>query len=71
MVHAKLLQLCLTLCNPMDCHPSGSSVHEIVQARILQCVTMPSSRGSFDSGIEPVSLFSPSLAGRFFTTSTI
>ena len=29
-VHAKLLQLCLTLCNPMDCSPPGSSVHGIL-----------------------------------------
>ena len=34
-VHAKSLQSCLTLCNPMDCSPPGSSVHEILQARIL------------------------------------
>ena len=26
-MHAKLLQLCSTLCNPMDCNPPGSSVH--------------------------------------------
>ena len=29
-------QSCLTLCNPMDCSPSGSSVHGILQARILE-----------------------------------
>ena len=34
--HAKLLQLCLTLCDPMDCSPPGSSVHGILQARILE-----------------------------------
>ena len=28
--HAKLLQLCPSLCNPMDCSPPGSSVHEIL-----------------------------------------
>ena len=43
---AKLLQLCPTLCDPMDCSPPGSSVHGILQARILEWVTMPSSRGS-------------------------
>ena len=32
-------QSCLTLCNPMDCSPPGSSVHEIPQARILEWVT--------------------------------
>ena len=34
------------LCNPMECSPPGSSVHGILQARILEWVTMPSSRGS-------------------------
>ena len=43
---AKLLQLCLTLCDPMDCNPACSSVQGILQARILEWVTMPSSRGS-------------------------
>ena len=41
--HARLLQSCLTLCDPMDCSPSGSSVHGILQARILEWVAMPSS----------------------------
>ena len=35
---AKLLQLCPTLCNPMDSSPPGSSVHRILQARILEWV---------------------------------
>ena len=39
--------LCPTLCNPMDCSPLGSSVHEILQAIILECTSMPYSRGSF------------------------
>ena len=39
-------QSCLALCDPMDCSPPGSSVHGILQARILQWVAMPSSRGS-------------------------
>ena len=43
-------QSCLTLCNPMGCGPPGSSVLEILQARILEWVTIPSSR---DPGIEP------------------
>ena len=43
---AKSLQSCLTLCDPMDCSPLGSSVHRILQARILEWVAMPSSRGS-------------------------
>ena len=48
-MHAKLLQSCPTLCDPMDCSPPGSSVHEIVQARILEWVAIPSSRGSSQS----------------------
>ena len=45
-VHAKLLQLCLTLCNPMYCSLPGSSVHWILQTRILEWVVMSSSRAS-------------------------
>ena len=45
-VHAKLLQLCWTLCDPLDCKPPGCSVHGILQARILEWVALPSSRGS-------------------------
>ena len=36
MMRAKSLQLCLTLCNPMDCSPPGSPVHGTLQARILE-----------------------------------
>ena len=36
----------LTLCDPVDCSPPGSSVHGILQARMLERVAMPSSRGS-------------------------
>ena len=39
-------QSCPTPCDPMDCSPPGSSVHGILQARILEWVAMPSSRGS-------------------------
>ena len=38
-------QLCLTLGNPMDCSPPGSSVHGILQARILEWVVISFSRG--------------------------
>ena len=43
-LHARLLQSCLTLCDPMDCSLPGSSVHGILQARILRWVAMPSSQ---------------------------
>ena len=64
---AKLLQSCPTLCNPMDYSPPGSSVHGILQARKLEWVAMPSSKGSSQPR---VSLTAPPLAGRFFITST-
>ena len=66
---AKSLQLCPTLCSPMDCSLPSSSVHAILQTRILEWVAMPFSRGSSQLRIEPMSLMSPVLAGGFFTTS--
>ena len=45
-MHAKSLQLCPTLCDPMDCSQPGSSVHGILQARVLEQVATPSSWGS-------------------------
>ena len=44
--YAKSLQAGPTLCNPKDCSQSGSFVHGILQARILEWVAMPSSTGS-------------------------
>ena len=46
-MHAKSLQSCLTLCDPMDHSPPGSSVHGILQESILEWTVMPSSRESF------------------------
>ena len=43
-VKVLVIQLCLTLCDPMDCSP-GSSVNGMLQARILERVTIPFSRG--------------------------
>ena len=48
-------QSCLTLCDPVDCSPPGSSVHGILPARILEWVAIPFSRGFSNSGIEPES----------------
>ena len=45
-VRCSVAQSCLTLCNPMDCSPSGSTVHRILQARILEWVAMLFFRGS-------------------------
>ena len=39
-MHTKLLQSCLTLCDPVYCSPPGSSVHGIFQAKILEWVAM-------------------------------
>ena len=50
-----------------DYSPPGSSVHGISQARIPECVAISSSRGFSPSRVEPASLASPALAGRFFT----
>ena len=41
-----IIRSCLTLCDPMNCSPPGSSVHGILQARKLEWVAIPFSRGS-------------------------
>ena len=65
----KLLQECLTLCNPMDCSPPGSSGHEILQATQTSAWSFSSPEDLPDPGIEPMSLMAPALAGRFFIAS--
>ena len=57
-------QSCPTLCNPMDCFPPGSSVHGVLQARILEWAAIPFLRGS--SRPRDRTQFSCT-AGRFFT----
>ena len=59
-----VLPLCLTLCNPMDCGLPGSTIHGILQARILEWVARPFSRGSSQprNGTQV-----SHIAGRFFT----
>ena len=57
-------QSCLTLCGPMDCRPPGSSVHGILQARILEWVAIFFSRGS--PPLKDRTQVS-CIAGRFFT----
>ena len=46
-------QLCLTLCDPMDCSPPGSCVHGILQARILEWLPFPPPGDLPNPGIEP------------------
>ena len=57
-------QSCLTLCDPMNCSPSVSSIHGILQARILEWIAIPFSRGS--SWPRDQTQLS-CIAGRFFT----
>ena len=56
-------QSCLTLCDLMDYSPPGSSVHGILQARILEWAAMHCSRGSARPRMESESLLSPALVG--------
>ena len=58
-----VVQSCPTLCDPMNCSPPGSSVQEILQARILEWVAIPFSRGSSRQGLNPGLLH----CNRFFT----
>ena len=57
-------QSCLTLCKPMDCSPPGSSIYGILQARILEWVAIPFSRGSSWTRDQT---WVSCTAGRFFT----
>ena len=43
---SEVVQSCRTLCNPMDCSPPGSSIHGILQTRILEWVAISFSRES-------------------------
>ena len=60
-VKLKVAHLCLTLCDPLDCSPPGSSVHEVFQARVLEWAAISFSRGSPNPGTEPASPMSPAL----------
>ena len=57
-----------SLCTLVQRSPRGSSVHGVLQARILKWVAIPTPGDLPDPGIEPKSLVSPALAGGFFTT---
>ena len=81
---SEVAQLCLTLCNPMDCSLSGSSVHGTFQARVLEWIAISFSRGSsraknwtrvsriagrrFTIWATRDQICVPVLAGRFLTT---
>ena len=70
-VRAKFLHFCLTLCDPMDCSPRGSSVQGISRQEHWSGLLRPPPGALPNPGIEPVSLTSPALADRFFTISSI
>ena len=59
-----LAQSCLILCEPVDCSPPSSSIHGILQARILEWTAIPFSRGS--SWLRDQTRVSP-IGGRFLT----
>ena len=61
-------QLCPIICNPMNCSPPGSSVHEIIQARILECVAISSSRRASQPKDPTLVSRVSCIAGWFFTT---
>ena len=61
-------QLCLSVCDPMDCSPPGLSVHEILLARILEWGAISSSMEFPDPRIKHTPLTSPTLGGGFFAT---
>ena len=65
-------QSCLTLCDPMDWSPPGSSVHGILQARILERVAIPFFRGSFQPRDHTrISCQVSCIAGGFFTAEPL
>ena len=64
-------KLCPIVCNPVDCNPPGFSIHGISQARILEWIAIPFSRGSFwPRGQTHVSYFS-CIADGFFITEPL
>ena len=64
-VKVLVAQSCLTLCDPVDCSPPGSSVHGILQARMLEWVAIPFSRASYRPRDQ---ILVSHITGRFFTT---
>ena len=68
-MHAKSLQLCPTLCYPMDCSPPGSLSMGFSRQEHWHGLPCPPPGDLPHSGIEPTSLKSLALTGRFFTAS--
>ena len=61
-------QSCPTLCNPMDCSPQTPLSMGFPRQEIWSGLLFPAPKTHPDPGIKPMSLVSPALAGRFFTT---
>ena len=70
-VHAKSLQSCPTLCDTMDCSPPGSSVHVILQVRILEWVAISFFRGSSWPRDRTHISYITCIGRQFFITSTM
>ena len=66
---AKLFQLCLTFCDPMDCSPPDASVHGFSRQEYYSGLPFPSPGDLLDLGIEPQSLMSYASTGRYFASS--
>ena len=69
-MHAKSLQSCPALRNPMDCSPLGSSVHGNSPGKNTGVGGHALPQGIFPTQGSNLRLMSPALAGRLFTTST-
>ena len=67
-MHVKSLQSCPAVWDPMDCSLPDSSVHGTLQARILESVAIPFSRGSSQPRDQNCISMSQALGGGFFTT---
>ena len=65
----KSLLSCLTLCNPVDCSPPGSSVHRFSRQEYQSGLPRPPPGDLPDPGIELKSFMSPALTGGLFTPS--
>ena len=62
-------QPCLTLFDPMDCSPPGSSVMGFLRQEYWDGLPFPTPENLLNPGIEPMTLVSPALAGGFFAIS--
>ena len=67
-MHAKPLQSCSTLCNPVDHSSQASLSRAFFKQEYWNGLICPSARDLPDPGIQFASLMSPALAGSFFTT---